>query len=76
MATMLGYSHDEFLGKELWEIGLFEHIAASQVAFLELREKGYIRYDDLPLMTARGETIDVEFVSNGYQVEDQRGSSG
>src|SRR6202162_3891060 len=26
MTTLLGYSHDEFLGKELWEIGLFRDI--------------------------------------------------
>ena len=68
---MLGYSHDEFLGKELWEIGLFSDKEASQAAYQELQENGYIRYDHLPLETKDGEQVEVEFVSNVYQ-EDHR----
>ena len=30
MTELLGYSHDEFLGKELWEIGLFSDKSASR----------------------------------------------
>ena len=33
MMELLGYSRDEFVGKELWEIGLFSDKAASQQAF-------------------------------------------
>ena len=69
MTELLGYSHDEFLGKELWEIGLFEDKQASQAAYQELQEKGYIRYDHLPLETKNGERAEVEFVSNIYQVD-------
>ena len=69
MTELLGYSHDEFLGKELWEIGLFGDKQASQAAYQELQEKGYIRYDHLPLETKNGERAEVEFVSNVYQVD-------
>ncbi len=55
MTELLGYSHDEFLGKELWEIGLFRDKQASQAAYRELQEKGYIRYDHLPLETKDGQ---------------------
>ncbi len=72
MVQMLGYSHADFLGKELWEIGLFEDVAASMVAFRELQDTGYIRYKDLPLKTAAGQQIDVEFVSNIYLVNDEK----
>src|SRR6266545_6306584 len=48
MTELLGYSRAEFLGKELWEIGLFSDREASQAAFRELQETGYIRYEDLP----------------------------
>jgi PAS domain S-box-containing protein len=68
MTGMLGYRHDEFLGKELWEIGLFGDKQASQAAYLELQQKGYIRYDHLLLETKNGEKAEVEFVSNVYQV--------
>ena len=69
MTELLGYSRDEFLGKELWEIGLFEDERASQTAYQELQEKGYIRYDHLPLEAKNGERAEVEFVSNIYQVD-------
>jgi PAS domain S-box-containing protein len=71
MEQLLGYTHAEFVDKELWEIGLFRDIAMSQDAFRGLKAKGYIRYEDLPLQTKAGQTVDVEFVSNIYQ-EDGR----
>ncbi len=64
----LDYSRGEFLGKALWEIGLFRDIEASKSAFLELKSNGYIRYEDLPLKTKNGLFISVEFVSNVYRV--------
>lgn len=66
MMELLGYSHDEFMGKELWEIGLFSDKAASQQAFRELQLNGYLRYEDLPLQTTDGKLREVEFVSNVY----------
>jgi len=67
MMELLGYSRDEFLGKELWEIGLFSDKEASQQAFRELQAKGYLRYEDLPLQTIEGKLREVEFVSNVYE---------
>jgi PAS domain S-box-containing protein len=66
MTDLLGYSHDEFLGKELWEIGLFTDKEASQSAYRELQRNGFIRYDHLPLESRDGEKVQVEFVSNVY----------
>ena len=67
MTALLGYSHDEFLGKELWEIGLFGDINESRAAYRELQEKGYVRYEHLPLENRSGQKVEVEFVSNVYQ---------
>jgi PAS domain S-box-containing protein len=67
MVELLGYSREKFLGKELWEIGLFKDRDDSQAAFRELWETGYIRYEDLPLQTKAGNLWHVEFVSNVYQ---------
>jgi len=67
MTELLGYSHAEFLGKELWEIGLFSDKDASQEAFKELQRTGYLRYEDLPLQATNGKLRDVEFVSNVYE---------
>ncbi|MGI8917392.1 MAG: ATP-binding response regulator [Pyrinomonadaceae bacterium] len=67
MTDLLGYSYEEFLGKELWEIGLFSDKEASKRAFQELQVEGYLRYEDLPLQSTKGERREVEFVSNVYQ---------
>ncbi len=67
MTELLGYSHAEFLGKELWEIGLLRDKEASQEAFRQLQQEGYIRYEGLPLETRRGARRDVEFVSSLYR---------
>jgi PAS domain S-box-containing protein len=67
---LLGYSLDELVGKELWEIGLFSDTQESKAAMQRLQETGYIRYEDMPLETKRGQRVEVEFVSNSYLVGD------
>src|SRR6185295_11203122 len=72
LMEMLGYDHTEFLGKQLWEIGLFKDIAANKESFRELQAKRYIRYENLPLETRDRRLIWVEFVSNAYPVGDHQ----
>jgi len=72
LIEMLGFSHEVFVGKKIWDIGCFKDVVANQDNFAELRQKGYIRYDDMPLETADGRQIDVEFVSNVYLVNHQK----
>ena len=69
---MMGYAHEEILGKKLWEIGPFRDIEASRSAFRELQEKEYIRYEHLPLETMDGRHIAVEFISNVYLVNHKK----
>jgi CRP/FNR family cyclic AMP-dependent transcriptional regulator len=66
LVNLLGYSYGEFIGTPLWEIGPFKDIKECKLAFLELQEKEYIRYESLPLETKDGRSIAVEFVSNVY----------
>jgi PAS domain S-box-containing protein len=72
LIEMLDLSKEEFVGKELWQIGLFKDVAASRLAFAELQQRGYIRYEDLPLKTREGLVKPVEFVSNSYLVGESR----
>ncbi|MBS1155256.1 MAG: diguanylate cyclase/phosphodiesterase with and sensor(s) [Proteobacteria bacterium] len=69
LVKMLGYSHDEFLNKKLWEVGPFADIAPSKEMFAELQANGYIRHENLPLRTLQGKEIEVEFVCNSYECE-------
>ena len=67
MSELLGYSHEHFLGKELWEIGLFSDKSANEAAVRTLQDKGYIRYEHLPLETSGGLRVEVEVVANAYR---------
>ncbi|HXF10843.1 MAG TPA: ATP-binding protein, partial [Desulfuromonadaceae bacterium] len=71
MTELLGYPHDELIGKELWQIGLLKDEKASQRAFRELKKVHFIRYENLPLQNKKGQEHEVEFVSNLYD-EDGR----
>jgi len=68
LTDLLGYTREQLLGNKLWEIGPFRDTKASKAEFRELQREAYIRYDDLPLETSGHKSINVEFVSNVYQV--------
>ena len=68
LTDMLGYGREQLLGNKLWEIGPFKDTKASKAEFRELQREAYVRYEDLPLETRDGRSINVEFVSNVYQV--------
>jgi len=68
LIELLGYSHEKFIDKEIWEFGFFNDVAANKEKFFELQQKGFVRYEDLPLETVDGRKIYVEFVSNVYLV--------
>jgi len=72
LIALLGYSHADFLGKNVWDLGPFKDVAVSRNVFKELQEKEYVRYEDLPLETRDGRLINVEFVSNVYLVGQAR----
>ncbi len=69
LMELTGYSHADFLDKHLWEIGPFKDIAASRANFADLQAHAFVRYDDLPLQARDGRRLDVEFISNLYQVD-------
>jgi len=66
---LLGYSIEELLGKNLWHIGEFKDTLASKISSQQLQDDGYIRYEDLPLVTKDGRIIAVEVVANSYHVD-------
>src|SRR5664280_101067 len=66
LINLLGFTKEEFIEKEIWQIGLFRDIAANKEKFQELQQQEYVRYENLPLETADGRKINVEFVSNVY----------
>lgn len=72
MTHMLGYSHAELVGKELFEIGLLADKAASQGMVRKLKASHEVRYEDLPLQSQSGDHKEVEVIGNLY---DENGSA-
>ena len=67
MTKLLGYSHAQLVGKELFEIGLLRDEGASQIMFRKLKRKHEVRYEDLPLENKLGRHQEVEVVANLYR---------
>lgn len=68
LIELLGFSKKEFLEKEIWDIGFLKDIIKNKDNFLELQKNKYIRYGNLPLETAKGLKVEVEFISNAYEI--------
>lgn len=62
----------EILGKRLWKIGLFSNREESELAFIELKKNGYIRFEDMPIQRQNGKVVEVEFISNVYLVNETK----
>jgi len=68
ITNFLGYSREELIDKELWEIGTIIDKTLALTAFATIQEKGYVRYENLPLRHKNGDIREVEFISNAYHV--------
>src|ERR1035437_1377825 len=69
LIELLGFPREHFTQRKVWELGFIEDVVSSKAAFVELQRKEYVRYDDRPLKASDGRRIDVEFVSNVYEVD-------
>ena len=72
LEKLLGFSHEEMVGKTVGELSPFKDIESNQAMLERLQRHGYVRYEDLPLETRDGRHIAVEFVSNVYQAGEKK----
>ena len=72
LTELLGFPRKWFVGKQLWELGAFRDIAQSKANFLKLKKNRSVHYDNLPMETADGRTISVEFYTNVFGVGDKK----
>lgn len=72
LLTLLGYTRDEILGKNIWDLGMIREKSLAEQVAAELKKTGSLRYDGLPLKTKDGRDIAVEFVSNTYDAETKK----
>jgi PAS domain S-box-containing protein len=69
LMNLLHYPAAFFVGKELWQLGLFADEEACRHAFLKLKATRYVRFEDVPLRMKDGGVISVELVSNLHGVK-------
>ena len=72
LIDMLGYTKNELLKKAIWEVGFFKKIIDNKDKFLKLQQKKFMQYEDLPLETADGRKINVEFISKVFSIENHK----
>ena len=72
LVTLLGGSHEQFLGKAAWDLSFFKDILANKAAAAELSNTEYLDYENLALETFDGKRIEVEFISSVYLVNDSK----
>jgi len=58
--NLLGYSRGEFLKKKLWEIGMVKDLKDFQKMVSGLEKEGVIHYEDTPVKTKKGPSINTE----------------
>ncbi len=72
IVNIIDYPLGEISRKHLWEIGLFSNREESELAFIDLKKNGYIRFEDMPIKSRNGKITQVEFVSNVYLVNNTK----
>ena len=67
MTKLLGWTREEYLAKELWQVGLYPDRAASKQAMAQLRSDGTAWTGDLKVRSKTGEALVVEMTCNLYE---------
>lgn len=63
-----GYSRQEFLGKDLRQLGLFKDMETMQMAFRDVQNGSSARCQEVLLKTRNGGVIPVEFICNNLSI--------
>jgi PAS domain S-box-containing protein len=72
MTHLLGFSHEEFLGKQLWEVGLLRDADRRSGVLNDVADLGVVRWEELLVQSVvHPNGMDVEIVSNTYSEGDR-----
>lgn len=72
MTHLLGFSHEEFLGKQLWEVGLLRDADRRRGVLHDVADLGVVRWEELLVQSVvHPNGMDVEIVSNSYSEGDR-----
>ncbi|OQX16441.1 MAG: hypothetical protein BWK76_11675 [Desulfobulbaceae bacterium A2] len=60
ITAMLGYSHDECIGKEMKDIGIMNDMGTCAEVLQALNHDGIINYKDVPVQAKAGQVVDTD----------------
>jgi PAS domain S-box-containing protein/putative nucleotidyltransferase with HDIG domain len=66
---LIGYTKEELLGKELWQIGLLSDKEKAIAAHNAIIKEGFVRCEDIDFLTKSGQQLPVEIICNSYHVD-------
>ncbi len=72
LLKLLGYSHDDLIGKNMWDIEAFVDTEKSRAAHHHLKEHDQLKYENFPLETKNGRHLDVEIESTVCKINENR----
>jgi PAS domain S-box-containing protein len=68
LTELLGVTKEQLQERTIWELGCFRSLLPDQAKFTELPVGKHLHFEDLPLETAEGREIAVEFLGHAYLV--------
>jgi len=72
LLDMLGFKEEKLSEKSVWEVDFFKDIVANKDKFMEMQQKKSEHFEDLPMETADGRKINIEFISKVFSVENHK----
>jgi len=73
MTHLLGFSHEQFVGKQLWEVGLLRDADRRHGVLHDVSDLGVIRWEELLVQSNANPTgMDLEVVSSTYREGDRQ----
>jgi PAS domain S-box-containing protein len=71
MSELLGPPHEELVGCDFVDLGIFADAGAGRAAWHALQAQGFMRYHHLPFKSRGGQLREAEFFSSVYHVDDE-----
>jgi PAS domain S-box-containing protein len=71
LTELTGYDRSELIGKQLWQLGIFENAESDQAALKHVRAQGMIHYAQLSIHTKAGTRAEAECVAVGYEMNNK-----
>jgi PAS domain S-box-containing protein len=72
LIELLGYPREEFTGKKIWNLAVFQKLVANRAAFALFANKDPADRERIKLETRDGRPIEAEYTCHGYRVKDQK----